>query len=91
MQRDANEVVERIELCEELCPDNCVYRVPLNGTNLPICYYCVMENVPTRGCKISECDKYKAGAKTQPRMKPEYIIEWDIELYGRSEDDYTVR
>lgn len=83
MQREAEETVE---LVEDLCPKDCIYRSYLHGSGTPICYYAVIERVPSRGCKISECDKYKAGVKTQPRMKPEYIIEWDREIYGTSED-----
>ena len=81
---------EEVELCKDLCPEDCVYRALLNGSDTPICYYAVITNKPSRGCKISECDKYISGAKTQPRMKPEFWIEWEYEIYGTSEDDNPI-
>ena len=78
--------MERNETVKEHCKHkDCIYRVYIDGGNIPICYYAVLER-KSRGCKISECDKYKAGVKTQPRMKPEYWIEWEREIYGTSED-----
>lgn len=86
MQRDVKEVVETVA---ELCPLDCIYRSKASGT--PICYYAVIAG-ESRKCKISECDKYKGGHKTQPRINTEFLLEWDYELYGRaSEDDNPVR
>lgn len=40
---------------------DCIYRIKI-GTQDPICTYIEKEHRP-RGCKISECDKYKAGSR----------------------------
>ena len=69
----------------ETCADNpkchdCIYRRTI-GSDVPICFYAVLMQ-ECRGCKISECDKYKTGTK-QARSKIEYM-EW--EMYY--DDDY---
>lgn len=73
------------ELCVKLCPSNCMYRTYIDGGATPICYYAVIMQ-KSRGCRISECDKYKAGRPKQPRMKEEYVLYWERELYGEDED-----
>lgn len=53
------EVIE--ELVDQLCPKDCIYRVPLTPTT-DFCAYCLAKYEP-RGCKISECDKYRTGVR----------------------------
>lgn len=67
-------------------PD-CVYRstVNLNG-KIPVCVYAMIEN-EVRGCKISECDKYKRGKKTKAKMREDVVIYWETELYGNTDDN----
>lgn len=81
---------EEIELCERYCPTDCKYRSSIQSGSVPICYYAVIENVPTRGCKISECDKYIPGQPIKPTLRKDLIIEWLYETYGRTDDDNTL-
>lgn len=37
-----------------------MYRSQIGNGATPICYYAVIKH-ESRGCKISECDKYKQG------------------------------
>lgn len=53
------EVIE--ELVDELCPQDCIYRLPFTPTT-DFCGYCLIEH-ETRHCKISECDKCKVGKR----------------------------
>ena len=71
------EVETVLDQCKHL---DCVYRGRLNGSGTPFCQYIMMEH-KSRGCPISECDKYKSGAKTQPRMTSECMILWEYEIY----------
>lgn len=73
------------ELVEKLCPKDCVYRAYIDGGATPICFYAVIMR-ECRGCKISECDKYKPGRPLYPRMKEEYILCWEREIYGEDAD-----
>ena len=75
---------EQVELCEEFCPSDCVYRILLQGY-IPACYYAATEH-EVRGCKISECDKYTPGEKVKARMRRDYVIWWECELYGDDAD-----
>lgn len=68
------------ELVSELCPEDCIYRNYIDGGNTPICYYAVIM-CECRGCKISECDKYKPGKPIKVRMDKEYVIGWEREIY----------
>ena len=77
---------EKVELCETFCPADCVYRTLLRGTT-PACYYAAYEH-KLRGCKISECDKYRSGAPLKPTMGREYTIWWEYDYYD--EDDNTL-
>ena len=79
-------IEEEIELCSTHCkhPD-CVYRSAIDGNNTPICFYAVLAGEPRR-CKISECDKYKDGRKVRPRMKEDYVIWWECDLYDEDAD-----
>lgn len=58
---------------------DCVYRSYIDGGATPICYYAVLEG-RSRGCKISECDKYKGGKPIKAKMGVEYILFWEYEL-----------
>ena len=53
------EVIE--ELVNQLCPKDCIYRVPLTPTT-DFCAYCLAK-YESRGCKVSECDKYATGTR----------------------------
>lgn len=57
---------------------DCIYRGYLYWT--PFCDYIGVEK-KSRGCKISECDKYKPGKKIQPRMQKNYDIDWEWEIF----------
>ncbi len=70
---DMKEIETVLDHCKH--PD-CVYRLWLDK-NTPCCYYAAMEN-EIRGCKISECTRYKRGKKSV-RQTELYIV-WDI--YG---------
>lgn len=74
---------EQLELCENYCPEDCVYRVLLEGY-VPACYYAAVER-RLRGCKISECDKYRSGKPVKPTMDRKYTVWWGYKFYG--EDD----
>lgn len=74
---------EQLELCEDFCPVDCVYRVLLESY-IPACYYAAVER-QLRGCKISECDKYRSGKPLKPTMDREYTVWWEYEFYD--EDD----
>lgn len=77
---------EPIELCETYCPEDCVYRILLHGI-IPACYYAVLEQ-RVRGCRISECDKYRSGKPVRARMDNEFVVWWEYEFYD--EDDNSV-
>lgn len=77
---------EEIETVRDHCThDDCIYRAHIDGGNTPICYYAVIE-CQSRGCKISECDKYKGGKPIKPIMGEEYLLFWEYEIY----DDNTL-
>lgn len=76
---------EEIELVKDYCPSDCVYRSYVDGGATPICFYAVIMQ-QCRGCRISECDKYKAGRPIQPRMKEEYVLCWEREIYDEDAD-----
>lgn len=79
---------EEIELVATHCkhPD-CIYRsVMYFDGKTPICVYAMIEN-EVRGCKISECNKYKKGTKTKARMREDVVIFWETELYGNTDDN----
>ncbi len=75
---------EHNELVKDYCPDDCIYRVLLESC-IPACYYAVIER-RSRGCKVSECDKYKGGIPKRPTMDKEYMIYWEYELYGKDDN-----
>ena len=68
----------------------CIYRSYIDGGKTPICFYAVLAGEPRR-CKISECDKYKDGRKIRPRMKIDYTIEWECDLYDDEDADFVWR
>lgn len=78
---------EELETVAEHCKHNeCIYRSTIEGGLTPICFYAVLAEEP-RGCKISECDKYKDGRKIRPRLKREdFVIWWECEFYGEDAD-----
>lgn len=59
--RKGKQVIEDIETVDEYCPNDCVYRVRLCRSTF-FCAYAVMER-SSRGCRVSECDKYRVGTK----------------------------
>ena len=70
----------KIETVREHCThEDCVYRRCLKN-GLPYCDYIGVEK-HSRGCDISNCDKYKPGRKTRPRMHERYELYWDLEIY----------
>lgn len=72
--------MEKIETVKEHCKhEDCIYRAHIDGGNIPICYYAVLE-CKSRGCKISECDKYRGGKPLKARMNLEYMLFWEYEL-----------
>ena len=74
---------EEVELMDKCLHDDCVYRgyIYLDGQE-PVCQYALVE-CKARGCKISECDKYRAGKKIRARLRREdIVIYWERELYG---------
>ena len=72
---------ERHELVDTDCKHaDCVYRNSIRGEHISFCGY-ILEEGHSRGCKISECDKYKSGKKTRARMHPMIYIEWEREFY----------
>lgn len=76
---------EPIELVETSCkhPD-CVYRTTVYAVT-PACYYAAIEH-RARGCKISECDKYRGGEPIRPTIDGEYIIYWEYEFYDENDN-----
>lgn len=77
---------ETVELCSTHCKHvGCIYRSQIDGGRIPICFYAAMAGEPRR-CKISECDKYKDGRKVRPRMRIDYTIEWECDLYDEDAD-----
>ena len=81
--------MQKIELVEDYCPHDCMYRGILLGFGgMAFCNYAVATNTHTRGCSVSKCDKYRAGERIKPKMTTEYIIEWEYDIY---DNDYTMR
>lgn len=82
-EKEVNEEIEEVRFhCKH---PECIYRSQIDGGNTPICFYAVLAGEPRR-CKISECDKYKDGRKVRPRMKEDYILWWEYELYDEDAD-----
>lgn len=54
-----NEIIETVK--EHCKHKDCIYRISIARQD-PYCAYMEKEYRP-RGCKISECDKYKTGEK----------------------------
>ena len=69
---------EEVELCETYCPDDCYYRSYIDGGHTPICFYAVIEQ-KSRGCRISECDKYRQGTPIKAVMQRDYAIMWEYD------------
>lgn len=76
---------EDIELAVDYCPRDCIYMTYIDGGYTPVCYYAVLMN-ECRGCKISECDRYKSGKPLKPRMKTEYTIFWEYKIHDDEDD-----
>ena len=82
-----DKVVEEVELVSTHCRHpECIYRSQIDGGRIPICFYAAMAGEPRR-CKISECDKYKDGRKVRPKMRIDYTIEWECDLYDDEDAD----
>lgn len=73
-----------IETVDEHCKHtDCVYRTRLDVYGRHFCAYALAER-RSRGCSISECDKYRAGKK-RPAIKAGTMqLEWEIDD-GRSD------
>lgn len=55
--------MEVVETVDEHCKhEDCIYRCRLNFYNTDYCNYAVIVG-ESRGCSISECDKYKRGKR----------------------------
>lgn len=81
--QEEKEVIEQVSThCKH---PECIYRSSISGGNIPVCLYAMLAG-EARGCKISECDKYKDGRKIRPRMKEKYIIYWETEVYDEDAD-----
>lgn len=79
--------IETVELhCKH--PD-CIYRIKLSGGRYECCMYAAIEH-QCRGCKISECDKFKHGAKIKPMLTINTDIVWEIEYYEDEDGRYTL-
>lgn len=77
---------ETVELCSTHCRHkDCIYRGQIDAGHTPVCLYAMYEG-KARGCRISECDKYKAGKKIKARLREDIIIYWETELYGEDTD-----
>ena len=53
--------MEVIELVNDYCPSDCIYRMRFSHTTY-FCAYCLVER-ELRGCPISKCNRYKSGKK----------------------------
>lgn len=71
--------MEVIETVEECCghPD-CVYRLILDARGTPFCNYCVMEQ-ELRGCRISECTRFRTGIRKVEMVKDGLYYLWRIQ------------
>lgn len=77
---------KEIELVSTHCKHkDCIYRKEIASGGTPFCFYAAMEH-QARGCKISECDKYKAGDKIKPHINARTDIIWEYEFYDESYD-----
>lgn len=76
---------EEVELVENYCPEDCVYRSELRDDGTPCCCYAAIEG-RSRGCRVSECDKYKRGRPKRPRIREEYVLFWEREIYDEDAD-----
>ena len=77
---------EAIETVKEHCRHkDCIYRGQIDAGWTPICTYAMVEG-RARGCKISECDKYKSGKKIRAKMKEPFILYWEKEFYDGTTD-----
>lgn len=67
-----------IETVEEHCQHkDCLYRLILDSKRTPFCGYILIEE-RMRGCRISECDKYRRG-KREVIINPDTMrCEWRI-------------
>lgn len=78
--------MQEVETVAEHCKhEDCVYRSYIDGGQTPICFYAVLAE-QSRGCKISECDKFQIGEKIKPRMTRDCIIWWEYEIYDTDAD-----
>jgi len=68
--------MEVIEEVDEYCPKDCIYRMHLDGTT-HYCGYCAVEK-RSRGCKVSECNRYKRGKKKITIEKGSLEIRWEL-------------
>ena len=74
---------EDVELAKDYCPSDCYYRSTIDGGNTPICFYAAIEQ-KCRGCKISECDKYRQSTPVRAKMQLDYMIMWE---YNYDDED----
>lgn len=73
-----------IETVSEHCKhEDCIYRRSLPGNRTELCFYAAVEH-ERRGCKISECTRYKRGKPRRPRIDVNVEIWWE---YDKSDDN----
>lgn len=53
--------MEVIELVDDYCPKDCIYRMRF-GLGSDFCAY-LLVNGEVRGCPVSQCNRYKVGDK----------------------------
>lgn len=74
--------MQDVETVEEHCSHkDCVYRMILDTNRTPFCNYCVIEG-EVRGCKISECTRYRTGIRKVNMSTDRMYYIWHIEMEG---------
>lgn len=68
--------MEVIEEVDRYCPKDCIYRMYFDGTT-HYCGYCAAER-HSRGCKVSECDKYKRGKRRVAIESGTLEFRWEL-------------
>lgn len=66
-----------IEEVDDYCPSDCIYRLRFDNVST-CCGYCIVENQP-RGCKVSECNRYKRGKRRVTIEKGTLEFRWEVD------------
>lgn len=69
---------------------DCIYRQYIEGGHVPICGYASVQG-KSRGCSISECDKYTPGRKVKPKMRQDAVIVWEYDIYDKKSTTNIIR